>query len=644
MVKIGRKISSIATVALLLSFWTTAASAAIAVQATVDSDEVTVGEAFPLVVSVNSDDSVEVQNPRPPDLDGFELLSQSKSQSVRQGLIQTDQGMQFQSQRSSIFRYDLRALRQGRYSIGAFEINVNGKNYHTQPIVINVEPPGRNQPQGRAPPARRGGTGNPFEDALDEMGAFDDEIFNQLLQRRQQLLQEPKIRTMPINPDEAFFIQVEADKNSVYENEQITVNWYIYTRGQLESLDRVKFPDLKGFWKEIIEENPTIRFTEEIINGVPYRKALLASHALFPIKSGTAMIDEFKMKARVSLPSRNGFGFGPSYEYTKTSKKVVVDVKPLPTEGRPASFTGAVGIFNVNAVTEKSEVPVNQPFSIRIRFEGMGNAKLIELPAIEWPKGVEVYDTKSDSKFFKNGSSYKEFEVLVIPRENGQLTIPGFEFSFFDPTTKKYSIQKTEPIQVNVSGTATFVQDGSESQRITGQAPSPQAAKPVMPAPITEWTANSSANPLQRTDVLAALYLIAFGLLAARAYKVLNIFKREPRLRQQIEKRKKVVHTLFKEKRWRQAGVEGVNCLHFLVGALLGEAGGTKEFSALLDALPSSLKPEAKVKAKEVFDEFQTLGFAPEHLVEGLCRPDNVQKLRDKFDNVVQDLLKYAEG
>jgi len=47
-------------------------------------------------------------------------------------------------------------------------------------------------------------------------------------------------------------VYLDLDKTEVYEGEQVTANWSIYTRGSLESLDRVKFPDLKGFWKEII--------------------------------------------------------------------------------------------------------------------------------------------------------------------------------------------------------------------------------------------------------------------------------------------------------------------------------------------------------------------------------------------------------
>jgi len=75
--------------------------------------------------------------------------------------------------------------------------------------------------------------------------------------------------TLDVNMNEAFFLWLETDKKSAYEGEQVTANWYLYTRGQIESLDRAKFPDLKGFWKEIIEEVPALQFEEVLVNNVP---------------------------------------------------------------------------------------------------------------------------------------------------------------------------------------------------------------------------------------------------------------------------------------------------------------------------------------------------------------------------------------
>ena len=412
MTKIGSFISSFIVIFFFVLATSAAASAQVNVQATVDSNEVALGENLSLNVTVSSSENVDIQEPRVPDLDGFDLLNSSQSTAVSQKLVQTDKGMQFQTQRRKEFNYLLSPRREGQLSIASFEVVVDGKVYHTQPILVKVAKAGngnarrgrQQQPQGQLP----SGVPDPFE----QMDQAEEEIFNHLLQQRAQMLQQqgampeeappdagatmahPAYRSLPTNPNEAFFIQVEVDKTDVYEGEQITVNWYLYTRGQMETLDREKFPDLRGFWKEVIEEVPSIQFTQEVVNGVPYKKALLASHALFPIKAGTATIDEYKIKSRIRLPV-DGYGYlGPAYEYTKSSRPVEITVRPLPMEGRPADFTGAVGQFDVHSAVEGQTFPVNQPFSLKVRFEGSGNAKLIDLPSMNLPTGVEVYDTK----------------------------------------------------------------------------------------------------------------------------------------------------------------------------------------------------------------------------------------------------------
>ncbi|RYZ86955.1 MAG: protein BatD, partial [Proteobacteria bacterium] len=363
--------------------------AKVTAQATLDRNEMSVGDSFTLTVTIGSDESFDAQEPRAPDLQGFELLNSWQSSSTSQRLVQTSRGMEFEVQRRKEFNYALTPRKQGTYSIGAFEVIVDGKVYNTQPLTIVVGPEGSGSRQGGRQRPRPGRpqppSGWPGMNSFDDIDSAEEELFNQLLQRSGRgggagipnaepnnngsgrPYVEPQFRSLPKNPDEAFFIQVEVDKLDVYEGEQVTASWYIYTRGQMETLDRLKFPDLKGFWKEIIEEVPSIQFTDEIVNGVAYHKALLASHALFPIRAGTSVVDEYKIKSRVRLPNQNfgGFGFGKSYEYTKSSDRVKINVKPLPTEGRPKDFSGAVGQFDVQSSTEQQSVPANQPFTLK---------------------------------------------------------------------------------------------------------------------------------------------------------------------------------------------------------------------------------------------------------------------------------------
>lgn len=617
----------------LMMITASAALANVNVQATVDRNQMGLGDTLTLSVSITSTESVEVAEPRIPHLNGFELVNTWTSSSTSSKLMPGPSGMQFERVTRQDFNYMLTAQRAGTITIPGFEVIVDGKTHTTKPIAIKVSQQGSGA--GQTPP------GLPDLDDLDEA----EQMFNQLLQR--QGISPPAHRNLPKNPNEAFFIQAEVDKTEVYEGEQIVVNWYIYTRGNLMSLDRLKFPDLKGFWKEIIEEVPALNFTQEVVNGVAYRKALLASHALFPIKPGTAVVDEYKIKAQVQLPSNpfGAFGFGKPYSYQKSSERIKINVKPLPAEGRPDSFSGAVGQFEVKAFIEGNQFPLNQPFSLRVRFEGSGNAKLIELPSLQLPPGLEIYDTKSDSKFFKNGKSYKEFEVLLIPRQEGEMIIPAMNFSLFDPVQKKYITRTTEPITLKITpGTSAQVLPPASSNAKSSLF-STEEKKKQLPDILLSWD-SSARSPLakHKTWLWSFVYLGILGALAWKARREFGWGQKQRDLKVELAKRFKKVSALIEQDKWREAGTEMTNSIYHILGQVSGLGGAATELSKLLDQAPPSLRRELGSDISRLIDLCQVLSFAPEAVVGKLKERNELKKSASEVEATLLKAIQLAEN
>lgn len=631
------------------------------VTSTVDRNEMGLGDTFTLGVVVVTTDDVNIQDPRLPDLDGFDLLNSWQSNAVAQKLVNTGSGMQFQTQRRREFHYQLAPKKTGTLSVGSFEVVVDGKVHRTQPVVIKVG----SDAQGNAPKPPKRPAMPGYEDPFEEMDRAEQEIFDQLLRNRMRGFQgggqgqaqedqyngypaasnlpEAAFRSLPTNPNDAFFISVEVDKTEVFEGEQVTVNWYIYTRGQMETLDRLKFPSLKGFWKEIIEEVPSIQFMEEIVNGVPWKKALLASHALFPIKPGTATIDEYKIKSRVRLPAQ-GFGFyGKPYEYTKSSARVPIKVKPLPVEGRPADFTGAVGQFEFHASVENNNVLVNQPFGLKVRFEGAGNAKMIDLPALNLPTGLEQYDSKSESKFFKNGRSYKEFEVLVIPRQEGQMIIPGLSVSMFDPQTKKYYTRATEPITLQVSNNPNAPVGSSSRMADTGKPQQPKVVENRLPDPLMQWQPAAEASVLYRPWFWAVLYSMASLVLLVKAQREFGWGRRRRSLKELVQKRFKVVDAALAKNDYRKVGVEMTNTFYTVLGDISGTGGAALEIERLLEMIPPSIRRDHGDAVAKSFEFFQTLSFAPEEMLGKMKEKETMKSQVDHAKKVLNAVVSAVE-
>lgn len=655
-------------------FFAMTVQAATTVQSSVDRNEMAVGDSFTVTVSVNSTEDLDIQEPRVPNLGEFDLINNWSSTAVAQKLVQTSKGMQFETQRRKEFHFMLSPKQAGTLSVSSFEVVVDGKVYRTQPIIVKVGQVGSNkgsvkgrqqQPGGATPRMPHG-----FDDQMDDMDQAEEEIFNQLLQQRQRLLQQmqqqgaggggggnyppdnygsaaasgmdhPAFRSLPTNPNEAFFISVEVDKTEAYEGEQVTVNWYIYTRGQMETLDRLKFPDLRGFWKEIIEEVPAIQFSEEIVNGVPWKKALLASHALFPIKAGTATIDEYKIKSRVRLPQQGWAYTGKPYEYTKSSARVPIKVKPLPLDGRPSDFSGAVGQFEIHASVENTTVPVNQPFSLKVRFEGAGNAKLIDLPPLNLPSGLEQYDSKSDAKFFKNGRSYKEFEVLVIPRQEGDVTLPALSVSMFDPATSKYYTRKTQPITLKVVNNPNAPVGSSQRLSDAGKPSAPTAAQSTnrLPDVIMAWQPSVQASVLYRPWLWAVIFLGVIAALLVKAQREFGWGRRQRTLKELVNKRYKIVDAAVSKGEVRKVGVEMTNIFYLVMGNVSGEGGASLKIEDLLEMIPPSLRREHGAEITKSFEVFQTMSFAPEEMLGSLKDPLTMKENVEKGKKVIAEMI-----
>ncbi len=604
----------------LLFMASTEALAELKVQATVPQSQIGLGDTVILTVSVSSDISFEANEPTVPKLEGFNLINSWNSSSTSSKLMQTTGGMQFQTLRRQEFNFMLSPTQPGRLTIPPFRVTVNGRTYDTKAISIQVDPHGSGAGKQNPVP------GMPDLDDIDEA----DQAFQQLLQRHNA--PPPAANKLNAhNANEAFFVQAEVDKTSVYESEQVTVSWYIYSRGNMLSLDRLKFPDLKGFWKEIIEEVPALNFTSEVLNGVPYRRALLASHALFPIKPGLAIIDEYKIKASVQVP--NGpFGFGPAYTFTRASERIKIDVKPLPTDNKPKDFTGAVGQFDLRASIEGQSFPANQPFSLKVRFDGSGNAKSIELPPLNLPSGLEIYDTKNDSKFFKNGRSYKEFEVLIIPRQEGQFTVPTLSASMFDPKTAKYYSRTTQPMNIHI--TPSVSKEGLSNRTSSPTAGKNLVVEKSLPNPVISL-AKSDGKSTLKFSFQVLLWLAVLLGLAFKARKELTVEK-ERNIRAEFKKRSQNLLHLLDKGEWRKVGTEGSNLIYFVLGEISGQGGASLEVQKLLELASPSLRRELGEPLQKHIEYFQVIGFAPE---------STLGKLKDagELKKEVQQALKTLE-
>lgn len=641
---------------LCFCFAAQAAEENIKVRATVDPKSADPQELINYTITVEITGEGQVSTPSLNKSQEFEVISRSSGTQTRSVMVSTPNGPKFTTTRVITFGYQLRALKEGLLRVRPAEVVVNGKPYLTPELTLQVAKGASGAPRNRPRPPP--GFDGEDEDGLPIPPGFppniaddEDDLFSQLLRRGLGQRGVPGVpgggaggsKTFPMNPKDAFFIQVETDKTDAYVGEQITVSWYLYTRGSIREIDTLKYPALKGFWKEDIEMATALNFVQEVVNGIPYRKALLASYAIFPIKEGTAVIDSYTAKCSVvSADDIMGqFGMGKAMSFTKSSQPIKVSVKPLPAS-RPADFSGGVGDFQVTAKIDDHNIVENQPFTYTLRFDGRGNSKLIDLPPFEPPQGLERYDVQNDAKFFKTGTSYKEFKILLIPRRTGDFTIPSVSASMFDTVSGKYITRHTDPLQISVG-------KGQPGQNLppTAVAPGKPTEEAIpMPPPepelVLEYRSRRVLNRQEQTVAFGVLILAIMFTLLWRAREELGWGEKKRTLLMLVENRLKKARSADSKGDLRGVGTELTNAIYFVLGQTVGEVGSNLPFDEMIKRAPPSVRRELSEPLRKLHDKAQLLSFAPLEAVKGMFQPKEVKELLSTADSLLTKAVNLA--
>ncbi|MCG3176780.1 MAG: hypothetical protein MOGMAGMI_01744 [Candidatus Omnitrophica bacterium] len=451
------KWTAVLTAALCLSV--SAAFAEISIETSVNRSRAAVGEEVVLdIIIYNAQGRVQLgEISAAPDVSNF-------SRSHRQEIT----FINGRSASKTVLSLGFVANSVGPKKLGPFTVNIGGVDYKVPAADIEVVPAGAPVPRGLGAPVL------PPAQSSREISERD------------------------------LFVRVTADKEEVYVNEPVSLTYTLYTRHSATFKGFEKEPTTTGFWVEEFPPDKTLKRTEQILNGSRYVVAVVRKISIFPTQAGVYTVDPGALKVIVELqtqdPLQGVFSSGlagrrlirtpVSTELvgkSVTADPITVRVKQLPETGKPASFTGAVGQYRIDAELEPREVEVGQPVTLKVRVSGEGNINTVQPPV---PPALEVfkaYDPAYATNVNKDRLKVegdKTAEVVLVPRQPGTQTVPPMKFSYFDPRTGSYFEIRTVALTVNV-------------KPATGEAADAPAA-PVLPSPAP--SAARSAAP-EATDI-----------------------------------------------------------------------------------------------------------------------------------------------
>lgn len=228
-------------------------------------------------------------------------------------------------------------------------------------------------------------------------------------------------------------------------------------------------------------------------------------HTVFrPQRPGNQRFDDIRIYAHYPTlvdRFRDGYGALVVREVTLLAAAAALELQVLdvPTEGRPPSWTGAVGQYSIETQTDRTSLAVGEPLRLTIDLvgpmaEGLMPPALDIAPELQrdfvLPPGPLAGTTPDPDR--------KQFSLLIRPKHANVRQVPPIAFSFFDPVAETYQTLASQAIPLEVRpGIApepqTAVADGSPG-------PAPLATAPRRPAP---WWHNARLSPALTPMALA---------------------------------------------------------------------------------------------------------------------------------------------
>jgi hypothetical protein len=353
----------------------------------------------------------------------------------------------------------------------------------------------------------------------------------------------------PVAADDALqpLLQIEPGRKEIYQGEVMQLNCSLYVPRQLQ-LRRLGLVEIEKSDFAIARFPQQSDQTMTSIDGIGYYVLTFRS-TLSSLRTGELKVGPASMEILVDVPIENAGrrgnlppGFPPGFfnvpteprKLTVKSQTVTLKVLPLPEEGRPENFSGAVGEFTITASATPTTLTVGDPLAVDLVVSGSGNFDALTEPRLLDQGGWKAYPAKRysiEGNLDQNQTPTLErkigFSQVLIP-EAVHRELPPFEINFFNPNTRQYVTLRTETIPLTMTPAPAMAQTEAASGTVTITAdlpppvadPQPELTDIVIrPRPEARWLAPTGTlllhNRLFWSIQAAPVGLLAIAFVAA---------------------------------------------------------------------------------------------------------------------------------
>jgi len=319
----------------------------------------------------------------------------------------------------------------------------------------------------------------------------EDDPIAQLLRRRDAT----SIRPAGAGASQArplIEFRVTPDKTTAYVGEEITLHYELLTQADVQGLEYLEPPRFPGCWAEDLEKPEKPVGHRDVVDGRTVMRFTLLKKLVSGLNPGTVNIPEAKIRTSVrgsADPFGDPFGFFPRPQVMDlVARALSLRILPIPGD---AAFQGPVGRFDLSAKLDRTVVAPGEAVTLRIRLSGTGNLRTAtESPKFDVPNAT-LYppSVKSDSSRTGRAQVATEWSYVLVPKENGTVTIPPVSLAVFDPVEKRIVTKTTAPL--------TLVAEGGAPRGAAAGLTTAETTLPLLPSPGPSLAPRSAGSGLE---------------------------------------------------------------------------------------------------------------------------------------------------
>ncbi|MGK0184289.1 MAG: hypothetical protein ACI9R3_000055 [Verrucomicrobiales bacterium] len=378
-------------------------------RAAVSANSVFVGEAFRMEIQVKGSGK-----PDQPDLSGlkdFSVQANGGRQQSSQSVVTVNGQVRRQVSYGYTFRYDLTPKREGPLTIPSFTVTAEGKTTQTNALRIQAREP----------------------------------VESENFKLRASLSRDVAYVGEPIILEIIFFYNANVRGPNLELPALDAGDFEIYDLGQ-------------------DDENKIQQLGNKRFHTMRLRKVIV------PKETGTITLPP----ATLSFQGQNGTTaardfFGRRVQQAKWERFVVpsneetLEVRELPTDGRPDGFAGHIGEYQISATAAPAEVNVGDPITLTVALSGPPYLEHVQVPSLHLQKALtRDFKVPEEMDAGTVNGNFKVFTQTIRAISADIKEVPPIELPYFDSDSGTYKIAQSDPIPITVRATTVVTADDAE--------------------------------------------------------------------------------------------------------------------------------------------------------------------------------------